>query len=181
MRFVLIYATTEGQTRRIVRFCADRLAAAGHSTETIAAGDAGDLDPGRADAAILAASLHAEQYQRELRAYARGHADALNRMPTLFLAVSLAAAGKDEDEWRGLDRCTAALAAETGWTPGRVVHVAGAFRFAAYDFFKGLAMRWIARQHGLTIPPDGNLELTDWAALGAALDAWVATLPSGAA
>ncbi|MFN3641426.1 MAG: flavodoxin domain-containing protein [Gemmobacter sp.] len=176
MRFVLIYATTEGQTRKIMRACADRLAAQGHSTELIAAGDAGDLDLSRADGAILGGSLHAGIYQKDLRAFASARAADLARLPTLFVAVSLVAAGTDADDWKGLEDSVATFVRETGWTPGRILHVAGAFRFSAYDFFRSMAMRWIASQKGLTIPRGTDLELTDWAALDAALDDWAGSV-----
>lgn len=180
MRFVLVYGTTEGQTRRIMRFCADRLADRGHSVELLAARDAGDLDPSHADAAILGASLHASSFQQDLRDFARTHRDALAARPTLFLAVSLSAAGHDVEDWKGLHTCIAEFIADTGWTPGRVEHVAGSFRFSEYDFFRTWAMRWIASQKGVALTPGEDKELTDWAALGATLDSWLAAITAPA-
>ena len=40
MHVVVIYATVEGQTRKICRFCADQLFALGHTVEMLAAADA---------------------------------------------------------------------------------------------------------------------------------------------
>lgn len=174
MKIAIVYATTDGQTRRIARFCADRLADAGHAVELLHVGDAGDLELGRFDAAVLAASVHLQGYQKEFRAWVRAQAAALAARPTLFLSVSLSAAGDDPDDWAGLDRIGQALSAETGWTPGRVEQVAGAFRFEEYDFFRAWAMRWIAAQKGETVDRHGTREYTDWVALGAALDGWVA-------
>lgn len=172
MRFALIYATTEGQTRKIMRAAADTLARLGHSVELMTAADAGDLDLGRFDGAILAGSLHAGVYQKELRAFAKARAADLARLPTLFLSVSLVAAGRDPDDWKGLEEAVQSFLAETGWTPGRIEHVAGAFRFSEYDFFKGLAMRWIAAQKGVTVPKGQDVEMTDWAGLAAAVEGW---------
>ncbi|MCU0911762.1 MAG: protoporphyrinogen oxidase, partial [Rhodobacteraceae bacterium] len=164
-----------GQTRKIARFAADRLADAGHAVELMCAEDAEGLDLGRFDRAVLAGSVHLGAFQKALVSFAKENAAALAGMPTLFLSVSLAAAGDDAKDWTGLGDCLATFTAETGWTPGRVEHVAGAFRFGEYDFFRSWAMRWIARSKGEAEPAAGqDREYTDWAKLAALLDAWAA-------
>lgn len=176
MYLLVAYATTDGQTRKIARFAADRLVTNGHSVELLDVKDAEGLDLARFDAVILAGSLHAGGYQKTLARFASEKHAELATLPTLFLAVSLSAAGQDPDDWAGLRKCLAAFETETGWTPGRVEHVAGAFRFTEYDFFRAWAMRRIADQKGETVEPGRDKEYTDWAALGATLDGWVAGL-----
>ncbi|WP_101067916.1 flavodoxin domain-containing protein [Roseovarius salinarum] len=172
MKILIAYASTEGQTRKIARFCADTLVDDGHSVELMPVADAGAVEPARFDAAILAASVHVGRYQDEMVEFARAHAQALAGLRTLFLSVSLAAAGTDPEEHADLDRIAAAFAETTGWTPGRVEQVAGAFRFTEYDFFKAWAMRWIAHQKGEAVDPRGDREYTDWAALESVLSDW---------
>ena len=179
--YLIAYATTDGQTRKIARFAADRLAAKGHSVELVNVEDAEGLDLSRFAAAILAGSLHAGGYQKSLARFVLTEACHLSLIPTLFLAVSLSAAGTDPDDWAGLRTCLAAFEAETGWTPGRVEHVAGAFRFSEYDFFRAWAMRRIADQKGEAVEPGTDKEYTDWSALGATLDQWVAGLAKAGA
>lgn len=176
MHLLIAYATTDGQTRKIARFAADRLAGQGHAVELLNVEDAEGLDLSRFDGAILAGSLHAGGYQKTLARFARDAAVELALMPTIFLAVSLSAAGNDPEDWAGLRRCLAGFEADTGWTPGRVEHVAGAFRFSEYDFFRAWAMRRIADQKGEAVEPGKDKEYTDWAALILTLDAWVAEL-----
>ena len=173
MRIVIIYATTEGQTRKIAQFAEDTLTETGHEVDLFKAGQTGGVDPARYDAAILAGSLHAGRYQPELHDFARANAAALNGLgQTLFLPVSLSAAGDDADDLEGLERQTKAFLEETGWTPGEIANVAGAFRFSEYDFFKSLAMRWIARSRPEKIDPHTDTEFTDWDALRAVLADW---------
>lgn len=173
MYLLIAYATTDGQTRKIARYAADRLAGQGHAVELLNVEDAEGLDLSRFDAAILAGSLHAGGYQKSLARYAASAKAELALMSTLFLAVSLSAAGQDADDWAGLRKCLAAFEAETGWTPGRVEHVAGAFKFSEYDFFRAWAMRRIADQKGEKVEPGKDKEYTEWAELGQTLDAWV--------
>ena len=176
MTVLITYATTEGQTRKIARFCADRLIAQGHSVELLPLVDLGDDDEGidmsRFDAAILAGSVHGGRLQPQLARFAARHAAALNARPSLFLVVSLSAAGNDPDERADLARIAAEFAENAAWTPGNVVHVAGAFRFTQYDFFKALAMRWIAHSKGEAVTPHTDKEYTDWTALAALLEHW---------
>lgn len=176
MKLLVCYATTDGQTRKIARFVADRIVDGGHSVELLNAEDGAGLELGRFRAAVLAGSLHLGGYQKALAGFVREHAVALNAMPTLFLPVSLSAAGKDEDDWRGLRDCTTRFLGETGWQPGKVEHVAGAFRFTEYDFFRAWAMKRIAAQKGEEVDPGQDKEYTDWPSLSALIDDWIGDL-----
>lgn len=176
MRILIVYATTEGQTRKVARFVADRLVAAGHSVELVPAAEALDTAPSGFRAAVLAGSLHMGRYQQSLEDYVRAHREALNAMPTLFLPVSLAAAGGEADRAEAAGRAGDFCAA-LGWTPTRTEQVAGAFRFGEYDFFRAWAMRYIAWQKGEKGPAVGeDREYTDWEALGRAVDDWAGAL-----
>jgi menaquinone-dependent protoporphyrinogen oxidase len=181
MKILIAYASTDGQTRKIARFAADRLAGQGHAVELLNVEDAEGLDLSRFDGAILAGSLHVGGFQKALRAFVITMREALAGMPTLFLAVSLSAAGSDPEDWQGLRQCLADFIDDTGWTPGRTEHVAGAFRFTEYDFFRSWAMRRIADQKGQKVEPGKDREYTDWAALVLALDGWLVAIKADAA
>jgi menaquinone-dependent protoporphyrinogen oxidase len=57
--------------------------------------------------------------------------------------VSLAAAGHDAEDWRGLDSILDDLETATGWTPGRVEQIAGASLPTQYYVFRRFIMRRI--------------------------------------
>ena len=173
MKLLIAYATTEGQTRKIVRYAADWLADNGHSVELWPAGEAGDVEIEHFDRVILAASVHLGRFQRELEVFAARHKAALDKIETLFLAVSLSAAGNEPEDRAGLDDVMKAFIDKTGWVPKRVEHVAGAFRFTQYDFFRSWAMRWIASQRDERVDSHADREYTDWAALGETLADWL--------
>lgn len=179
MKILIVYATTEGQTAKVARFAFDRLVAAGHSVALVPAAEASGVDPGGFDGAVVAGSVHGGRFQKEVIGWARAEARRLDTVPTLFLSVSLAAAGDDAEDWAGLWACIDRFIEETGWTPGRVEHVAGAFRFSEYDFFKSWAMRWIAAQKDHGAPAGEDREYTDWAALDRVLGDWTAGLGAG--
>ncbi|RVT84040.1 protoporphyrinogen oxidase [Rhodobacteraceae bacterium CCMM004] len=172
MRILIVFATTEGQTAKIAHYAFARLTADGHSVALLSAAEARDLDPASFDRVLLAGSVHAGRYQEALKDYMRAQRASLSRAETLFLSVSLSAAGSDPDDWKGLKDCVRRLTEETGVAPKRVEHVAGAFRFSDYGFFEYWAMRWIATQKDDTVEHGEDREYTDWTALAALLDDW---------
>lgn len=175
MKLFIGYATSEGQTRKIAQHIADRCIDLGHSVEVMGLGDATTLDLSRFDAAVLGGSVHAGHYQKVLSEFAAGHALALNTMPSLMISVSLAAAGHDAEDWRGLDNILADFQEATGWTPGEVAQVAGAYMPSQYDIFRRFIMRRIIANKEPDTDPDWDKEFTDWEALDELLDEWLVT------
>jgi menaquinone-dependent protoporphyrinogen oxidase len=174
MKLLIVYGTSEGQTRKIARFVADHLAEQGHETQLVDASDtAAASDPRDFDALIIAASVHAGRYQSAVIHFVRDRLATINARPNVFLSVSLAAAGGDEEDVEGLKKCVAAFTAETAWTPQCIHHVAGAFRYTAYDFLKRWAMKYIAYRKGGPTDTSRDFELTDWGDLTRFADAFV--------
>jgi menaquinone-dependent protoporphyrinogen oxidase len=176
MNFLILYGTTEGQTRKIAGFVGERVRERGHTTTVMDAtdGEAGYLRLSDFDGVIIAASLHLGFYQAAIEDFVRRHHATLNGMRTVFLSVSLAAASKDPEDRKGMESCVQRFLTATSWKPGEVHHVIGAFRYTQYDFFKRWGMKLIAREKGIATSQD--LELTDWIDLASLVDVYVATL-----
>ena len=164
MKLLLVYGTTEGQTQKIAQFVASHLTQQGHQAKVVNAIDAtaASDDPREFDAVIIAASLHAGRYQSSIIHFVSKYLAAINARPNAFLSVSLAAASDDDDDVQGLKRCVSHFTHQTGWTPQLIHHVAGAFRFTAYDFLKRWAMKYIAYRKGGPTDTSLDHELTDW-------------------
>ncbi|MCR9109853.1 flavodoxin domain-containing protein [Marivita sp. XM-24bin2] len=173
MKLFIGYASTEGQTQKIARHIADYLVDHGHSVELMALADAGPIALSRFDAAILGASVHVGHYQKVLSEFADTYADGLNAMPTMFLSVSLAAAGHDAEDWRALDTIISDVSDATGRTPGKVLQVAGAYTPSQYDVFRRFVMRRIIAAKDPEADLDWDKEYTDWEALDAETDGWL--------
>lgn len=176
MKVLVAYATSEGQTRKIARQIADRIADANQTVELLELSDANDIDLARFDGAILAASLHVGHYQRSLTDFAVKQSKNLQKKPTLFLSISLAAAGHEADDWKGLDHILKDFVDATGWNPGRVEQVAGAYLPSKYDIFRRFIMRRIIASKHLETDLDADQEYTDWSALNLIVDDWLDTL-----
>jgi menaquinone-dependent protoporphyrinogen oxidase len=177
MRVLIVFGTTEGHTRGLAEFMAARLAAGGHEVAVRgAAREDGPPDPAGFDAAIVAASLHAGRYQREVARFARAHRAALDGMPSAFVSVSLSAAGRDPEDRAGLAACVARFERDTLWTPRAVHHAGGAIRFSRYGLLKRWALRLIARRRGYEADPAKDHDLTDYGALARFVDGFVSDL-----
>ena len=95
-------------------------------------------------------------------------------MPNAFISVSLSAAGDNPSDLAGIRDCVDRLERETLWRPAAVHHASRAMRFSAYGFFTKLAIRYIARRRGKSVKTSEDYDLTNYAALEAFIDRFVA-------
>jgi len=176
MKFLVLYGTTEGQTRKVSEFVSDRLKAIGYEASLVDSGDAAarDIKLRDFDGVVVAASVHVGRYQTSIQEFVRSRCQTLNGMRTVFLSISLSAASKDADDLKGIAECVRQFTADTRWKPGDIHHIAGAFRFTQYDFFKRWGMKLIAYQKGVSTDTSRDQELTDWIALARIVDEFAA-------
>jgi menaquinone-dependent protoporphyrinogen oxidase len=164
MKALIAYGSTEGHTRDLCDFV--RRALAGHGA-AVTVVEAGPDAPGPEgfDLCFVAASVHVGRYQSPVTDYAARHCAALAAGRSGFISVSLSAAGENPDDWAGLEQCLARFVSETGWTPTAIHHAAGAIRYSHYDFFKRLALKYIAGKRGRDTVTTRDYDLTDYDAL----------------
>ena len=171
MKILVLYGTTDGQTRKICEFIAERLRAKGDAVTLVdATASSARTDPRDFQGAILAASIHVGQYQKAVVEFARAHQAQLMHMPSAFVSVSLSIVDSDSEERKSLATITENFKGYTGWTNADIHHVAGAIRVSEYDFFKRWLLRLLAWEKKLKLEADKDLELTDWKALAVMVD-----------
>lgn len=164
MNILILYGTTEGQTRKIARFMEGVLANAGNKV-TIA--DASDDPPAPKgyDAILIGASIHVHNYQPAVKHYITSHLTELNNIPGAFFSVCLAVASDVKEEHLEAQKITTGFLEETGWKPLMTTQIAGALKYTQYDFFKRLVMKMIAKKEGRTTDTSQDYEYTDWDAV----------------
>ena len=172
MNILLVYGTTEGQTRKIAAFLKAELEKTKHTVTLCDATD-NPVSPEGYDAILIGASMHIQKYQTSILNYIQNHKKQLNTLHSAFLSVSLTAAADDETSWKELKDITVAFLSDTGWKPGMVEYVAGALRFTEYDFLKKFIMRQIAKKAGRPTDASHDTEYTDWDKLSAFLKAFI--------
>ena len=175
MRTLILYATRQGQTRRIAEHIAAGLGAQHievelHDVRTPLL----PIDWTRYDWACLAASVHAGHHEPEMIAFVKRHRHALEQRQAVFVSVTLSEAGAEDVRKPAAVREQAAADArrmidvfiqDTGWTPARVLSVAGALAYSQYNVLIRFVMKRIARNAGAPTDTSRDYEFTDWTAL----------------
>ena len=174
---LVIYATSEGQTRKVAEFLAERLETAGHAVELVDA-IRQPVTPRVSgfDGAIVAARVHAGLYPRQIVRVARANHAALDTMANAFVSVSMSAARLAAGDDARLRAYVENFRHRGGWTPKRVCHVAGARLYTRH----GAIGRWIlGLVDGRRFSTDRDHEWTDWQALAEFADDFARSLRPG--
>jgi menaquinone-dependent protoporphyrinogen oxidase len=160
---LVVYATTEGQTRKNARFIAAALPEQGCAPSAPdTANNAAAMVQPVCVAAVFCGSVHRHRYQHSLVRFVKDNAGWLAGIPTAFVAVSLTAAGRDERGRADLQEIVAAFCRRTGWAPTMIRHVAGALRYTQYNFVEKWMLRRIAADQGGDTDTSRDHEYTDW-------------------
>jgi menaquinone-dependent protoporphyrinogen oxidase len=162
-RVLIVYGTTEGQTRKVAERIGAVTAARSHSVQVVdSATLSAPLAIGEHDALLVGASLHQGRYQTAVERFVRDNVALLNKMPSGFFSVSLVAASPDAEHRKEADKLIERFLADTGWRPGRTASFAGALRYSKYGFFKRFLMRLTAWREGGQTDTSRDHEYTDW-------------------
>lgn len=161
MKTLIVYGTTEGQTRKIARYMEEVLQAKGHSV-TIADASDEPPPPDGHDVVVLGGSLHMMKHQAALATYASQYAGQLNRMPSAFFSVSLGIVTGDEHSLREAKRIAEEFVREAHWSPEHIELIGGALKYTQYDFFKRYMMKMISTRSGGSGDTSQDHEYTNW-------------------
>ena len=139
-RVLIPYGTTEGQTAKIADYIADAIRHKGDEADAVDVKHAGDTVPERYDAVIIGASIHMGKHDEHVIDFVRKNRENLERLPSAFFSVSLAAYG-DREEAEGY---VEQFEQDTGWRPAHIALFGGALPYTQYGFIKRRMMKRIA-------------------------------------
>lgn len=164
MAKVLIpYGTSEGQTAKIAEVIADVIHDAGHEADAVDIKSLSDTVPGGYDAVIVGASIHMGKHDKHVVQFVQKNHDALERLPSAFFSVSLAAHGDPQEAEGYVDQ----FEDESGWRPGQIALFGGALLYTHYGFIKRRMMKKIARDKPghLGLDTSRDYVYTEWDAV----------------
>ena len=144
MRVLIPYGTTEGLTARISEYVADVVRGHGHEADAVDIKGSGAPKPDDYDAVIVGASIHMGKHEDYVLDFVRENRDALERVPSAFFSVSMAAHDHPEEAEGYIEE----FFRQTGWRPARVGLFGGALLYTQYGFIKRHLMKKIARDKG---------------------------------
>lgn len=169
---LVLYATREGQTRRIAEHIVSTLRAHSRQAESM---DVAKLPPELEleayAAVVLAASLHFGKHEREMVSFVREHRSALEKLPNVFLSTSMTEAGAELASHTPAERAQAHAEVEraieeffttTGFRAQQHKAVAGALLYTQYNRLLRLVMKQISKSEGGSTDTSRDHEYTDW-------------------
>jgi menaquinone-dependent protoporphyrinogen oxidase len=168
MRTLIAYGTSEGQTRKIAEVVATRVQELGHDAHLFDTASLEDIDVASYDKIVVAASVHHERHQGSVEVFVMASLAELQKRPTLFLSVSLAAAFPEGVA--DAQRYANVFLRNTGWKPTTSLLVAGALRYDEYDYFKAQIIQHVVLKCREVEGAKGDYEFTNWEGLFEAVD-----------
>ena len=115
-RVLIPYGTTEGQTAKIAEVLADVICEKAHEADAVEINSLVGPVLERYDAVIIGASIHMGKHGKHVVEFVRKNRDTLERLPSAFFSVSLAAEGDTKEA----DGYVEQFEDETGWRPDKV-------------------------------------------------------------
>ncbi|EFW91540.1 flavodoxin/nitric oxide synthase [Haladaptatus paucihalophilus DX253] len=162
-RVLVLYGSTEGQAATVAERVAEVLETSGHDPAVVHIRHRPEsFDLMDYDAVVVGASVHMGKHQKYVTRYVKKHADELNRLPSAFFSVSLAAAEGSEEGWEHAREYVAEFLSETGWNPDETAVVPGALKYSQYGTLKRFVMKQIAKRMGGDTDTAHDYEYTDW-------------------
>ena len=96
-KILITYGTTEGQTAKIAEVVADVIRNAGHEVEAVDIRQLRDALSDGYDGVIVGASIHMGKHDKHVVEFVQKNRETLERLPSAFFSVSLAAHGDTEE------------------------------------------------------------------------------------
>jgi len=178
MKFLIIYGTTEGQTKKIAERAGEQISKAGHEAELVDSEHASvSPDWSSCDAVVLAGSIHQERHQDSLINFVIAHRDRIQPLPSALISVSLSAA--TEEGRPAAEGYVERLSWITKFEPSRTLLLAGALRYSKYEYFKVEIVKHIVSKTTGDFAPTGDHEFTDWEELSRFVDSFLVEVGSG--
>ena len=159
-KILIGYGTTEGQTARIAEYIADVIRGQGHEAQVLDLKRSKDVPLDGTDAVVIGGSIHMGKHEESVGDFVRENRGALERLPSAFFSVSLAAHGDMENARAYVEN----FEQQTGWRPTQVGYFGGALLYRQYGLIKRLMMKKIVRDKpgNLSLDTSRDHEYTEW-------------------
>lgn len=174
LRVGVFFATREGHTQQIATRVAADLRTLGFDVDVIDVQSAIPVSLKNYCAAVLAASVHAGNHEKEMIQFVNKHRSELNSMTTAFLSVTLSEAGAERRSAtaeehaqfvRDVDKMLERFFDQTKWRPKIAKPVAGALLYTHYNFLVRSVMKSIAKKAKAATDTSRDYDYTDWVGL----------------
>ena len=159
---LVLYASFDGQTKRIAERVGEGLRTAGHRVTLLAADSIGaGREIAGHDAVIIGSAIRFGHHPKYLEILVRDHLREIRARPNAFFSVCLSARRSPETARKYI----ADFEQETLWHPCDRASFAGALYYRRYGPFLRFMMRIVAGFNGSETDTSRDYEYTDWQAV----------------
>jgi len=166
VKFLIVYATEEGQTKKISEFIKNEISLIGYDVEIHNCNDNYDLIiHDNYTGIIIGGSVHNGNLSKVLTKWVINNAIVLSNAPSAFFLVCLGILEKGlvaKDDER---RIVIDFFDEVSWYPEKTTIFAGALKYSKYGWFTKWVMKKIAEKAGGATDTSKDYEYTDWNAV----------------
>jgi len=158
---LVVYATTDGQTRKISERIATVLRDNGVDGTLIDIGQAKNVDLTDCDCLIAGASVRYGKHDPRMARFLENNRATIERIPNAFFSVNLIARKPDKRNLEG-NKYLRKFLDEIAFEPNHLEIIAGRLDYPAYKFLDRVMIQVIMKMTGG--PSDGKsiVEYTDW-------------------
>lgn len=161
-RFLIGYATREGQTQKVAETIAETGRAMGVDVDLVRVQDIEMPLAGKYDGVALGGSIHMGKFEHELVAFVAEYWAELEQMHASFFGLCLTAAADDREAAEEIHRYLTHFEEQTLWMPAFSAVFAGAIKYRTYGFIKRWMVKKIAADIHLDTDTSRDWEYTDW-------------------
>lgn len=158
---LIVYASTDGHTRKICERMQERLRSTGSQVTLAEAADAGMVDPSRYDCIAVGGSVRYGKHDGRLLEFMLHHEDVLKEKYCAFFSVNLVARKPEKRTIEGNVYVRKFLGA-LPYHPDQVEIIAGMLDYPRYGFLDRLMIRLIMKMTGGPTDPNTVKDYTDW-------------------
>ena len=163
-RFLIVYGTKEGQTKKIASFIGEEIIRCGHSFDIF---DSQKIPntvlPENYDAVILGGSVHMREFPKSLEKWIRLNADSLQKIPSAFFSVCLGILDTSEIVQKDEKQIVENFFARTKWHPPVWTIFAGSVQFSKYNWLvRKIMLRITKKETHKNLDPHLDYEYTHW-------------------
>lgn len=160
-KYVLLYSTVDGHTKKICERLASILESSGHSTDAIELHNALDLDFKSFDRVIIGASIRYGKHRPEVMAFIEKNREAIEARKGAFFSVNAVARKADKNE-STTNPYVRKFFENTEWRPVAIGVFGGRIDYAKYGFVDRSMIRFIMWLTNGPTALDSDTDFTDW-------------------
>ncbi|MDO9554270.1 menaquinone-dependent protoporphyrinogen IX dehydrogenase [Rhodonellum sp.] len=157
---VIIYASVDGQTKKICDKIRNILLSENHAVEMISVNEGG-IDFRHFGKIILASSIRYGKHHPKMIQLISENSEKLNEKKSIFISVNLVARKPNKNS-KDTNPYVAKFLTNSTWKPAIVGIFAGMLDYEKYSFTDALMIRLIMLLTKGPIYPKGPVEYTDW-------------------